>query len=387
LNVSVAATALKGICTSTMLIAESFGLERYRQQLVQDAVPKARRLASAAEETLASPEIAAWGLSNLAIVYNAQGRTKSAIALSEHALAAAGGAPPASHYRVGVIANRLAHYLQKDGRTADAEIQFKRAISAFEMSGDRAPAAGVLHNLSQLYSGQRRYSEAAETAMGSLSLLSLGAEQDQGRAFDVLNTLGGAYYALGRYEDAESAIWHSSTIAYKKFDSPDSRRSQAAANLAVIYKAQGRALEAIVMFNRALKEAEIALGPDDIWAGMIANRLATTYLEQGAEAEAEPLFKRAIAIAEKNPGKESLFLSAALFNLSVLYARKERYKDAQALLKRSLSLRLNSYGASHPAVEEVQNALSALEGVMHPPGRRGTQITEKASSASNNAER
>jgi tetratricopeptide (TPR) repeat protein len=375
------------IRTSSMLIAQRLRLERYQLRLVQEAGVKAGWFVSAAEKTLASPAIAAWGLSNLAIVYNVQGRTKNAIALSEQALAAAGSATRPSHYWMGVIANRLALYLKKDGRTADAEIQFKRALDAFEMSGDRAPAAGVLNNLAQLYAGQRRYSKAVETAMGSLSLLSLGAEQDRGRVFDVLTTLGGAYYALGLYEDAELAVLRSCAIASEKFESPDSRLSRAAANLAVIYKAEGRALEAIVMFNRALKEAEIALGPDDVWAGMIANRLATTYLEQGAETEAEPLFKRAIAIAEKNSGEESLFLSAALFNLSVLYARRERYEDAEALLKRSLSLRLNSYGANHPAVEEVQSALSALEGVTHPPGRRDPQMTDEASAASNNAGR
>ena len=119
---------------------------------------------------------------------------------------------------------------------------------------------------------------------------------------------------------------------------------------------------------------------------MIANRRAMTYLEQGVEAESELLFKRAIGIAEKSPGEENL-LSAALFNLSALYARQERYEEAEALLKRSLSIRLKSYGASHPAVEEVQNALSALEGAMHSAGQRDVQTTEKASSGRGAGER
>jgi tetratricopeptide (TPR) repeat protein len=162
---AVAGTALMTIRTPSMLIAESLGLERYRQQVVHDARPKAGRLASAANEAFASPEVAAWALSNLAIVYNAQGRTKDAIALLERALAVAGNGPQANHYRVGVIKNRLALYLYEDGRSADAEIQFKQAISAFERSGDRAPAAGVLHNLAQSYARQRRHSEAVETAL------------------------------------------------------------------------------------------------------------------------------------------------------------------------------------------------------------------------------
>jgi tetratricopeptide (TPR) repeat protein len=384
---AAAETGLMPIRASSIFIAESLGLEHYRQRLVREAGPKVQQLASAAEETLASPKIAAWALSNLAIAYKAQRKTKSAIALLEYALAVAGNPPQAGHYRVGVISNRLALYLKEDGRTADAEIQFKRAFSAFEMSGDRELAAGVLHNLAQLYAWQRRYSEAAETALGSLSLLSLGAEHDQGKVFDVLNTLGGAYYALGHYEDAEHVVLRASAIAHEKFNSSDPRLSRSAANLALIYKAERRALEAIVMFNRALKDAEIALGPDDAWVGMIANRLAMTYLEQEAEAESELLFKRAIAIAEKNSDEERLFLSGALFNLSALYARQERYEESEALLKRSLSIRLDSYGANHPAVEEVQSALSALEGAMHPPGRRETQMTDKASTLPNNAAR
>jgi tetratricopeptide (TPR) repeat protein len=384
-----AETGLMPIRTSSKSIAESLGLQLYRQRLMREAGPKIQQLASAAEETLTSPTIAAWALSNLAIVYKVQGRTKSAIALLEHALAVAGNGPQADHYRVGVIKNRLALYLREDGCSADAEIQFKQAISAFERSGDRGKdsAASVLHNLAQLYGGQHRYSEAAQAALSSLSLLSLGAEPDERRVFDELDTLGGAYYALGRYEDAEAILLRANAIAYGNIKSSDRRRSRAAANLALVYKAERRASEAVVMFNRALQDAEIALGPDDVWVGMIANRLAMTYLEQGVEAESELLFKRAIAIAEKSANEDSLFLSGALFNLSALYARQERYEEAESLLKRSLSIRLKLYDASHPAVEEVQNALSALEGAMHPPRQRETQMTKKAPSLPNNAER
>jgi tetratricopeptide (TPR) repeat protein len=373
--------------TSGMLIAKSLGLEHYRQRLVQEAGGKVQQSTSAAKEKFASPAVAAWGLSNLAIIYKAQGRAKSAIALLEQALALAGNPPQASHYRVGVITNRLALYLKEDGRKADAEIQFKRAISAFEMSGDREPAADVLYNLAQLYAWQRRYSEAVETALSSLSLVSMGAEQDQSRVFDLLNTLGGAYYALGRYEDAESVVLRASAIADTNFKVSDPRLSRAAANLALIYKAERRISEAVIKFNSALRDAEIALGPDDVWVGVIANRLAMTYLEQGVEAESELLFKRAIAIAEKYSDEESLFLSGALFNLSALYERQERYDEAKALLGRALRLRLKSYGVSHPAVEEVQNALSALEGARHQPGRRDTQMAETASTLPGNAER
>jgi tetratricopeptide (TPR) repeat protein len=331
---AVVETALMPLSTFSMSIAKNLGLQHHHQRLEQKTGSKVQHLASAVEKAFASPAIAAWRLSNLAIIYHAQGKTKDAIALLDRALTVTDSA---DQHRVGAITNRLALYLVEVGRKADAEIQFKRAITAFEKSSHRnnEPVAAVLHNLALLYAGQRRYSEAAETALSSLSLLSAGAEHDQSRVFEVLSTLAGAYYAQGRYGDAEPVIWRAIVIAAAEFKTTDARLSRAAANLAVIYKAQGRAFEAIDMFNRALSAAEIAVGPDDVWVGMIANRLAVTYLEQGVDAESEVLFKRAIGIAEKSPSEENL-LSAALFNLSALYARQERYTEAEALLKRSV---------------------------------------------------
>lgn len=319
------------------------------------------RLMNAARNAFASPTVSAWALSNLAMIYKVQGRNEDAITLLEQALAIAGHAPGNNDYRQGAIANRLALYCGEAGRVADAEAYFNRAIAALEKSGDSASAAGALYNLAILYGGQHRYPEAADAALQSLSLLTKAEEVNQSRVFDVLSALGGIYYAQGRYDDAEQKLLQAFAIA-QAFKSSDPRFSQVTANLAVIYKAEARAFEAIAMFSVALKASETALGPEDVWTGRIANRLAVTYLEEGNLAEAELLFKRAIAIGENNPAGENLFLAAALFNLSAVYTRQWRYEEAGALLQRSLVIRRNAYGPDHPAVEEVQNALAAVQG-------------------------
>ena len=180
-------------------IAESLG---YRPHY-RDAGIWMERFADAAGKAFASRAVFAWGLSNLAIVYKAQGRSKEAISLLEHALAIAAGAAGPDSYRVGAIANRLALYYAGDGRAADAEAFFKLAIGAFEKSGDPVSEAGALHNLAFFYGRERRYSEETEAALRSLSLLTGEPTQDQSRVFDALNALGGAYNAQGRYKDAE----------------------------------------------------------------------------------------------------------------------------------------------------------------------------------------
>ena len=359
--------ALEAGRSSIASIAESLGWPYDSQPHYAEAMEK--RFVSAAGKALASRAVFAWGLSNLAIVYKAQGRSQEAISLLERALAIAGEAAGPDSYRLGVIANRLALYCAGEGRAADAEAYFKQAISAFEKSGDlsRASEADALHNLAIFFGRQRRYSEETEAALRSLSLLTGEPTQDKSRVFDALNTLGGAYNAQGRYKDAEPLLSRAFAIAHENFKSSDPRLSQVTANLAVIYKAEARIFEAIFGFTLALEEAEIALGPQDVWVGMIANRLAVTYLEQGKTAEAELLFKRAVAIGENSSDEESLFLSAALFNLSALYTRQLRYKEAEALLNRSLTIRLSAYGPSHPAVAEVQSALQAVRSALQQP--------------------
>jgi tetratricopeptide (TPR) repeat protein len=370
-------------------IAGSLGWVYDSQQHSQPAEARIMRLVSAAGNAFASRPAFAWALSNLAMIYKAQGRSEEAISLLERALAIASEAGRPDNYRLGMITNHLALYCAGEGRTADAEAYFKQAISAFEKSGyvGRASQAGALHNLAIFYGQERRYSEETEAALGALSLLTKEPTQDRSRVFDVLNTLGGAYNAQGRYKDAEPFLLRALAIARGNFESSDPRPSQITANLAVIYKAEGRFFESIVMFTRALKAAEAALGPEDVWVGMIANRLAVTYMEQGVDAEAELLFKRAIAIGEKSLGQDSLFLSAALFNLSALYARQQRYEEAEALLERSLRIRLHAYDSSHPAVKEARDALLSLEGALHEPGEQESQMTEKASSVPDNGER
>jgi tetratricopeptide (TPR) repeat protein len=335
------------------------------------------RLVGAAGKAFASPTSIAWALSNLAVIYKAQGRTGDAITLLERALAVAARSPAEDYYRQGAIANRLALYCAEAGHAADAEAYLYRAIAAFEKSSDWGSKAGALYNLAALYGRQRRYPEAANTALESLSILTKAEEPRQSRTFDVLNMLGGVYNAQGRYKDAEQTLLRALAIAQEDFKSTDPRLSHVSANLGVIYKAEGRGLDAIAMFSLALRAAEMSLEPEDIWIGMIANRLAITYFEQRKMTEAELLFKRAIAIGEQDAGEDQLFLAAALFNLSSLYTTQARFEEAEALLARSLTIRRRVYGPYHPAVEEVQNAIWAVQDALQ-RGRQSSRIAGEA---------
>ena len=128
---------MKLAALSIASIAESLGWPADSQPHYAEAIWM-KRFAGAAGKALASRAVFAWGLSNLAIVYKAQGRSQEAISLLERALAIAGEAAGPDSYRLGVIANRLALYCAGEGRAADAEAYFKQAISAFEKSGDSA---------------------------------------------------------------------------------------------------------------------------------------------------------------------------------------------------------------------------------------------------------
>jgi len=305
----------------------------------------------------------AMALNNLGLLYKAEGRGPEAIAMLQSSLENASLAPEVSRPHLGTIANRLAVFCIDEGRRDDAATYFKTAAAALEEGGAAylGSAAAVLQNLTLLYIGQKRYADAVETGLKTLSLIAQTNGQDQGLLYEGLVTLAAAYSEDRRPGEAEPLLMMAADTASREFPQSDPRYASACNNLGLIYKAMGRPADSAIWFERALKAGEIAYGADHPWIASAALGLGVAYAELKDPAKAEAYFKQAIAIGSRRLGPDHLLVAAALFDLGILYAKERRFGDAGAVLQQAVAIRLQKLEADNPAVREAQAILAWVQ--------------------------
>ena len=108
------------------------------------------------------------------------------------------------HPDVAQSLNNLAALYVDQGRYADAEPLYKRALAIREkaLGPDHPNVASSLNNLAQLYTTQGRYSEAEPLFKRSVSIFEKALGPDHPDVATPLNNLAGLYDVQGRYDDA-----------------------------------------------------------------------------------------------------------------------------------------------------------------------------------------
>jgi tetratricopeptide (TPR) repeat protein len=173
-------------------------------------------------------------------------------------VASAGG--PVSR---GITIHELGRAIRDQGRAAEAEETFRRALALAEEGGDTAVSRGItMHELGRAIRDQGRAAEAEKTFRRALALKEEGGDTAVSRGITVDN--------LGR------AI-----------------------------RDQGRAAEAEESFRRALALAEEG-GATAVSRGITMHNLGRAILDQGRAAEAEETFRRALALAKEGGSSEDL---------------------------------------------------------------------------------
>ena len=429
----VTLTALFGIWSPSIRAQTSADVEALNQQVVRlfqagryaEAATMAERAVTLAERQF-GPGHPAVGtaLSNLANVYNAQGRYGDAEPLFKRALAIAEKTP--NDPALGIRLNNLGGLYKLQGRYAEAEPLYKRALVVIEKAAgpDHPDVGTALNNLGQLFVAEERYAEAeplakralaiAEKALGPkhpivatrLSNLA-GIYSDRGRyreaepllqrALAISETVQGPehpdvaselrnlallYQSEGRYDEAEPLMRRALTINEKVLGPEHPDVGKSLNDLAALYDFEGRYVEAEPLVKRALVISEKTLGPNHPTVGVRLTNLARLYRKQGRYADAEPLIERALAIGEKTPFQPNL--AVPLNDLAQLYRSQGRYAEAEAPMKRALAILEKAHGGDHA---DVGSALNNLAGLYRDQGRyreaetlmrRALAITEKA---------
>lgn len=209
------------------------------------------------------PDVA-MSLSNLAALYDHQGRYEEAKSLFKRALAIRERAPETDHLDMALILNNLAALYYHQSWYEEAEPLYERslAIRVRVLGPDHPGVATSLNNLAALYDHQGRYAEAEPLLERALTIREQALGLDHPDVAGSLNSLAGVYNNQGRYAEAESLSERSLAIRERTLgpDHPDVARSLN--NLATLYDHQGRYAEAKSLLERSLAICEKTLGPN-----------------------------------------------------------------------------------------------------------------------------
>jgi tetratricopeptide (TPR) repeat protein len=208
------------------------------------------------------------------------------------------------HSEVAMNLSNLAALYDRQGRYAEAEPLFKRALAIREQVPelDHLDVALILNNLAAFYDSQERYAEAEPLYGRSLAIRERVLGSDDADVATSLNNLAALYDHQGRHAEAEPLFERALAIRERALgpDHPDVAGSLN--SLAGVYNDQGRYVEAKPLIERSLTIRERALGLDHPDVARSLNNLATFYFSQGRYAEAKPLLERSLAISEKTLG-------------------------------------------------------------------------------------
>jgi CHAT domain-containing protein/tetratricopeptide (TPR) repeat protein len=184
------------------------------------------------------------------------GKYAEAVSLAEQHVALARLQHGEKHSEFATALAWLAYVYQDQGRTAEAEPLYKRALDTYEkaLGPDNSAVAIALNNLATLYRDQGRMAEAQSLMM---------------RAVAITGKLMG-------------------------LDHPDV--GVVLSNLAELYEAQGRYAEAKPLYQRSLAIRETALGRDHPDVAITLNNLAGLHASQSDWAGAVDYWRRGAAV-------------------------------------------------------------------------------------------
>jgi CHAT domain-containing protein/tetratricopeptide (TPR) repeat protein len=268
-----------------------------------------------------------------------------------------------NHPNYTVTLNNLALVYWEQGRYADAEGLYKRALAIREkaLGASHPDVAQALNNLAVVYAKQAKYADAEGLYKRALAIWEKALGKDHPTVAKNLHNLAGVYHDQGKYADAEGlyrrvlAIWEK--VPGK--DHPDV--AQTLNNLANVYEVQGKYADAEGLYKRALAIKEKALGADHPDVALTLNNLASVYTDQGKYADAEGLDKRALAIEEKALGADHPDVAQTLDNLAILSARRGNAESALANSRKATAAVIAHAAAETTGAQRKEGAGGLVE--------------------------
>lgn len=341
-------------------------------QKAKDAYQTAQPLL---EATLGSdhPEVAT-SLTDLAVIYVAQGKYGEAEPLFEQSLAILEKVveQPDDDSLVEPIEN-LATCYKAQGKYGEAEALYNRALEIRRNKfKNHSGSAQSVNNLAWLYYEQGKYAQAETLFKDSLEIWKNASDPDS--EFDPAfgyDGLGTIYRKRRKYDLAEG--WFQQSRQYHKLkDKTYSSVAGDSENTGLRFADQGMYDLAEPLFNIALDLWKQSLGDDHPRIAYGLNNRASFYYQRGKVAEAAGYFKDAEADfqkakadfdeaqrIQKNALPLSPELARTLNGLARLYTDAGKYDEAEPLFRQALEIQEKAIPA-HPDFAETLNNYAAL---------------------------
>jgi CHAT domain-containing protein/tetratricopeptide (TPR) repeat protein len=307
-------------------------------------------------------------LSNLALLYKAQGRYGEAEPLYLEALRAQREELGPHHPDTLTSLNNLAILYHAQGRYGEAEPMHREVLQGRrQVLGPRHPQTLVtLSNLALLYKAQGRYGEAEPLSQEALQAQREVLGPRHPDTLLSLNNLGGIYYAQGRYGEAEPRYLEALQGRREVLGPRHPQTLGTLNNLALLYQAQGRYGEAEPLSQEALQAQREVLGarhPDTLRS---LNNWALLRQAQGRYGDAEPLFWEALQARREVLGPRNPDTLTSLHSLAALYQAQGRYSEAERRHLEALQARREVLGPHH---SDTLTSLNDLAILYHAQGR------------------
>ncbi len=251
----------------------------------------------------------------------------------------------------------LGSVYRSEGRNADAEKMYQRAIAAITApnSYDLIPP---LKALAGIYAsmGPSRNTDAERAYLRIITV------REKNRGMDDLDlaadcaALATFYLDRKRYAVAEPNLRRAIVIIEKRLGPGDPSLVPVLDSIAALYVNTKNYAAAESPLRHAISIQESVYGPNHYNVATYLDSLAMVFYLSKRYAEAEPLYKRSLPIWEAKLGADAPQLATTLDNLAVVYASQEKFALAEPLYQRSLALR------EKDSVLSMNNLALALDG-------------------------
>ncbi len=266
---------------------------------------------------------------------------------------------------IGLSLTNLAIIYQRQGRHGEAKALWLHALRLYEQNLEPSQchdlSLAVLNNLINFYTEQGKYAETEPFCLQAFHLREQAQGLDTPLVAMMLRYLGDLSRKQERFEEAEAQYLGALDLWEQTAGAGHLLTAYALHGLALLRVAQGQQKEAEYLFHQTIQIREQAYDEPHIDMAEVLHDLALLYYKQGKEEAAEPLFERALQIRERVLGPRHPALATSLHHLGLLYAKQGRKDKARLYCQRSLALREQALGKWHPETQITRNSLVALQ--------------------------
>lgn len=307
-------------------------------------------------------------LERLADCYFLQGKYSQAQLLYLRAVAGRRQAGVAKDSSLVRDLTNLAVLYQRQGKTAEADDISKQALSlvenqwgeSLELSNALVARAKVLLDINVLDTnslGTNLTGAATALLERALSLRLKESKGNDSSVSSILTTLAKAYLESDNYHAAEKSLKQALAI-----DLANSGRESLPvvvdlSTIGQLYLRQGKYAASEHAYVEALEISIRLKGEGHPETATCQNNLALLYRNMGDYSKAEGLLRRGLAIREQNFGGDHPLVAQNLINLADILVAADKDAEAEPLLLRALKIEESTFGREHDYVALIEREL------------------------------